>query len=74
MPSILNKRRFTAKIISLTDARRNGAKLLKATVPGRVDLSMNPSTLLDLRRGAARFFAEMARSLPHRFAIFVGDS
>ena len=56
VPSILNKRRFTAKIRSPADARRSGACLLKATDPRTVDLSMNPSTSLDLRRGPIFFF------------------
>ena len=38
VPSILNKRRFTAKIRSLTDERRSDANLLKATVPETVEI------------------------------------
>ena len=44
----------------MTDTRRSGTSLLKATVPRTMKLSMNPGrnldTSLDLRRGAARFF------------------
>ena len=60
VPLILNKRRFTAKNRSLTDERRSGAYLKKATVPGRVDLSVNRST----------YFIGFA---PRSGAIFLGD-
>ena len=69
VPSILNKRRFTANIRSLADARRSGAYLRKVTVRRTVDMSVNPSTLSERRDF---YFFEVARSLPQRLAIFVG--